>query len=67
MKPLYSWLLGSLLIGHACSVAELDSVIAPRADKSLSLDIVATGPDQHVAVGERGHVLISSDDGQSWQ
>ncbi|QGX40953.1 WD40/YVTN/BNR-like repeat-containing protein [Permianibacter aggregans] len=67
MKPLYSWLLGSLLIGHACGVAALDSVIAPRADKSLALDIVATGPEQHVAVGERGHVLVSSDDGQSWQ
>lgn len=67
MKPLYSWLLASLLISHACAVAALDSVIAPRADKSLALDIVRTTPTQHVAVGERGHVLISNDNGQTWQ
>lgn len=39
---------------------------APLAAKSLLLD-VATAGDRVVAVGDRGHVLLSSDDGNTWQ
>ncbi len=47
--------------------AELEvSVMAPLASKSLMLDAVVLD-DRLVAVGERGHVLISSDNGASWR
>jgi len=42
------------------------SVMAPLASKSLMLDAVALD-DRLVAVGERGHILISSDNGANWQ
>jgi len=38
---------------------------APRATQSLLLDIILTH-DQLVAVGERGHILISKDHGEHW-
>jgi len=41
------------------------AVIARLAPESLLLG-VARGGDRLVAVGERGHVLVSSDDGASW-
>jgi len=40
--------------------------MAPLASKSLMLDAVVLA-DRLVAVGERGHILISSDDGASWR
>ena len=40
--------------------------IMPRAAQSLLLDIAQAGP-RLVAVGERGHILYSDDDGQSWR
>ncbi len=42
------------------------SVMAPLAPKSLMLDAVALD-DRLVAVGERGHILMSKDGGTSWQ
>lgn len=51
----------------AAQDAELEvSVMAPLASKSLMLDAVALD-DRLVAVGERGHVLISTDGGASWR
>jgi photosystem II stability/assembly factor-like uncharacterized protein len=41
------------------------SVIEPLAVKSLMLDLARAGP-RVFAVGERGHVLYSSDEGRSW-
>jgi photosystem II stability/assembly factor-like uncharacterized protein len=41
------------------------SIVAPLAEQSLLLDAVETD-GRIVAVGERGHVLLSSDGGQSW-
>ena len=41
-----------------------DSEIQPKAAHSLLLDITGTG-DGFVAVGERGHVLVSAD-GKTW-
>ena len=53
-------------IATAQDADEEVSVMAPLASKSLMLD--AAGFDQRlVAVGERGHVLISSDNGASWR
>jgi photosystem II stability/assembly factor-like uncharacterized protein len=40
--------------------------IMPRASQSLLLDVTNTG-SRLVAVGERGHILFSDDNGQSWQ
>lgn len=54
-----------LCLSSAISATET-SYIAPLATKSLLLDI--TSIDQKVvAVGERGHILISTDAGQNWQ
>ena len=39
---------------------------AVRADQSVLLDVVAIG-ERLVAVGERGHILLSDDEGRSWQ
>lgn len=41
------------------------SVKSPLASRSLLLDVSARG-GQHVAVGERGHILVSRDGGTSW-
>jgi photosystem II stability/assembly factor-like uncharacterized protein len=42
------------------------SVIMPLASQSLMLDITRVGNDI-VVVGERGHVLVSADEGRSWE
>jgi photosystem II stability/assembly factor-like uncharacterized protein len=46
--------------------AENPSVIAPLAEKSLLIDLARAGP-KVVAVGERGHVLLSGNAGNSWE
>jgi len=43
-----------------------NSVIAPLAEKSLLLDIARIQQKKLVAVGERGHILLSVD-GEKWQ
>ncbi len=49
-------------------MAEGSEVIPARlADKSLLLDIVSVANDRLLAVGERGHVLVSDDQGDSWR
>ncbi|UAA37149.1 hypothetical protein KIH87_10355 [Paraneptunicella aestuarii] len=56
----------SLLSSSTSALAASESAyIAPLASKSLLLDIEKNGK-QLVAVGERGHILLS-DDGKSWQ
>jgi photosystem II stability/assembly factor-like uncharacterized protein len=42
------------------------AVIAPLAERSLMLDVAAIG-DWLVAVGERGHILVSNDRGATWR
>ncbi len=66
----------TLLIGMILSVLTLatvpdralavDSQFMPLAEKSLLLDGQVIG-DRIIVVGERGHVLISEDQGLSWQ
>lgn len=41
------------------------ALIMPLASQSLLLDVAAAG-DRLVAVGERGHILHSADQGRSW-
>ena len=65
----------AMLLALACAVpasqaqeddtAAQPSVIAPLAEKSLLLDLAWAGK-RAVAVGERGHILYSDDDGRSW-
>lgn len=40
--------------------------MAPLAARSLLLDVAASG-DRLLAVGERGHILVSTDQGDSWR
>jgi photosystem II stability/assembly factor-like uncharacterized protein len=54
-------LAGTSPFAHATDQSEP----APLAAKSLLLDIAIAG-DSLVAVGERGHVVISNDQGQTW-
>ncbi len=42
------------------------AALAPLAAQSLLLDLATAGP-RIVAVGERGHILLSDDQGQSWR
>ena len=42
------------------------AIESPKAVHSLLLDVANTG-ERLVAVGDRGHVLYSNDQGQSWQ
>jgi photosystem II stability/assembly factor-like uncharacterized protein len=65
-------LLAALAFGAAPAIGEpteapVAAVIARLASRSLLLGVVAL-PDGHlVAVGERGHVLVSTDAGASWR
>ena len=43
-----------------------DAIVAPLASKSLLLDITIVDETKLVAVGERGHILLSND-GELWQ
>ncbi len=51
---------------YSADSAEESSILAPLAERSLLLDIARAG-DRIVAVGDRGHVLISVDDGATWK
>jgi photosystem II stability/assembly factor-like uncharacterized protein len=68
-------LIGLLaLLLSAGSLAQLDpndaankpAEILPLAQSSLLLDLAMAGP-RIVAVGERGHVLLSDDQGKTWR
>lgn len=48
------------------NVTQEPSVIAPLAEKSLLLDIANVNQKKLVAVGERGHILLSNN-GKDWQ
>ena len=58
-------LLTGLLLAPAGADAAGEAVKAPLAVESLLLDGAAVG-SRVVVVGERGHVLVSTDDGASW-
>lgn len=59
-------LLGAVGASAAERSPQSESVLAPLAEKSLILDLARAGT-RLVAVGERGHVLLSDDDGVQWR
>jgi len=64
------YLLSAMLVlpgVKAEALQPVKNVIAPKASKSLLLDIAKLDSGRLIAVGERGHVLISDDDGDSWK
>jgi photosystem II stability/assembly factor-like uncharacterized protein len=58
-------LLGAVFFSPAASAAE-SSEPMPRAAQSMLLDLARAG-ERLVAVGDRGHVLLSDDEGRSWR
>ncbi|NQY88976.1 MAG: hypothetical protein HRT51_14770 [Colwellia sp.] len=62
---LYSFSLASLA-ADSSSISHLPSVKAPLVSQSLLLDITNIGQVKLVAVGEHGHIILSSD-GMNWQ
>ncbi|SDS56606.1 YCF48-related protein [Opitutus sp. GAS368] len=61
-----AWLFLTLTLTFTLtSGAAETSELAPLASKSLLLAVAYAG-DRLVAVGERGHVLLSADQGRSW-
>lgn len=48
------------------TLSNQSSYIAPLAKESLLMDVAVNG-EQLLAVGERGHLLVSSDNGANWQ
>ena len=59
-------LLLTLLSLPAPATRADNALITPLADRSLLLDITAFG-ERLVAVGERGHILVSDDPDSGWQ
>ena len=58
----------SVLFGQNVQSGKTEySVIAPLAIKSLLLDIARAGDKRIVTVGERGHILVSDDEGKNWK
>ncbi|MCJ8168935.1 WD40/YVTN/BNR-like repeat-containing protein [Atopomonas sediminilitoris] len=69
LKPLALSLSLGLVSAQAVAADKIktyDSIASSRAVESLLVDVSAAGGNL-VAVGERGHVLISRDKGQSWK
>jgi len=58
----------ALAVGAGGALAEerRGATLAPLAAKSLLLDLAPAG-DRLVAVGDRGHIVISADGGRSWR
>lgn len=63
-------LCGALPVATAVAQdAELDIIYAehvPLAAHSLLLDVIRSG-DRIIAVGERGHIILSDDEGMTWR
>ncbi|REL35779.1 WD40/YVTN/BNR-like repeat-containing protein [Thalassotalea euphylliae] len=67
MKNVFAAALCCALATKVYAVTEpMPAIQAPLASKSLLLDIHQIEQGQLVAVGERGHVLLSTD-GENWQ
>ena len=58
--------LSSVLFLNPALKAETNSIVARLAEKSLLLDIAHAG-NRLVVVGERGHVLVSDDEAETWR
>jgi len=60
------WVALAFLLVATVVATALDSEPAPLAAKTLLLDVTKAG-QRFIAVGDRGHVLLSDDDGRSWR
>ncbi len=58
-------MLTAVLLAPALMAQEAEQ--APRAGKGLTLNLTQLQDGRYIAVGERGHILLSDDQGQSWQ
>lgn len=56
----------AMVSATAFAIAPSESMMMPKVAKSLLLDVDRHG-DKVVVVGERGHVLVSNDQGKSWK
>ncbi len=66
----HALLLACSVGGPAATAAEatpMPAEIAPRAEQSLLTAITRAGAQRLVAVGARGHILLSDDDGAHWR
>jgi len=58
--------VGTVAVGWATQALRERAELAPLASASLLLDVAALD-SRLVAVGERGHILVSTDDGRTWR
>jgi photosystem II stability/assembly factor-like uncharacterized protein len=65
-KKQRAWLTVLLCVFSLSAQTDRQAEIMPLAGKSLLLDATLAG-DRVVAVGERGHVVLSNDYGRTWQ
>jgi photosystem II stability/assembly factor-like uncharacterized protein len=66
-RQVLAWAAAAPLAARAASFqADGPARVRPGAAKSVLLDMVVAG-SRLVAVGERGHVLLSDDQGKSWR
>ncbi len=63
------WLISItiLTISLVSPIFSEESILAPKASLSLLLDVQQLSSGRLVAVGERGHILVSDDQGMTWQ
>lgn len=55
----------TVFVSSALAIEPTQSIVAPKAERSMLLDLHMAG-DSIIAVGERGHILVSKDMGQTW-
>ncbi len=64
--PLFLLLLSPLPAAASESVSQFSSLVASRASQRLLLQVADLG-DRLIAVGQFGHILISTDRGKNWR
>lgn len=65
-KRQFLWMAASTLAAVLCAQTDRPAELMPLAHQSVLLDITLAG-DRAVAVGERGHILLSDDYGRNWR
>ena len=62
----WAWVPAILCAGYLSAQTDRPAERLPLAPESLLLDVTMAG-DRAVAVGERGHIILSDDYGRSWR